>query len=340
MASVCSARSLGHSEEVERNMMRTIEVMGGAAERMDLPDRRFVPMGMLKLGTLLRRGGFDTVHVHTPIALAYLLRPMRGVSVFYTHHNSSFSRIGRFVRVVDRVVSGYIAIGREIAAAMTPFVCKPIAVIPNGVASSFEVTRRESRTDGLRFLAVGNLKAEKDYGTMVEAFARASAEWGTPAPPTLTIVGTGEERSSIERRIADFALGDRVSLVGARSDVPTIMADHDVMLSSSSTEGLPMALLEAASSGLPIVATDVGDVRTIVVDGVNGRLVKSRDPTALADAMIDCGRSPGRLTSMGERSRERSRFFSIQTTAAAYLEFFRKEKKAHRPVLFRNGVDE
>ncbi len=276
---------------------------------------------------MLREREVDVVHVHTPIALAYLCYPYKGCSVFYTHHNSSFGRIKTFIRIVDHFVSGYIAIGSNIAAAMAPIVKKPLTIIRNGVGGGNTASSVTVRRERIRFLAVGTLKKEKDYLNLIEAFSKVVSECGEDEKATLSIVGSGPDLSHVERCVHDLDLSERVFLLGARSDVHTVMAEHDVMVSSSSMEGFPMALLEAASHGLPIIATDVGEVRNIVRDGINGRLVPPQNSTALADAILGVIRSPESLLVMGKKSLEIVEEFSIEKAATSYIEFFESHRK-------------
>jgi glycosyltransferase involved in cell wall biosynthesis len=148
-----------------------------------------------------------------------------------------------------------------------------LRVIPNGVDTERFRPRAEPRA-GREFawLAVGRLMWKKDYPTMLRAAARARAG-------VLSIAGTGPLESELR------ALGTDARFLGPRQDIPELMNACDGLLLSSVVEGLPMVLLEAAASGLPCVATDVGGVRDVVVDQRTGFLVPPGDPDALAAAM-------------------------------------------------------
>ena len=77
-----------------------------------------------------------------------------------------------------------------------------------------------------------------------------------------------------------------VRFLGFRSDAPELMNTADAYAMSSALEGMPMVLLEAGACGLPIVATDVGENREVVLDGETGFLVSPKDPDVLAQAML------------------------------------------------------
>jgi glycosyltransferase involved in cell wall biosynthesis len=101
----------------------------------------------------------------------------------------------------------------------------------------------------------------------------------------LVIVGDGPQDSSLRRQAAD--LGDRVLFAGRQDDVvPWLHAFDLFALPSTGHEGVPQALMQAMACGLPVVTTPVGAIPEIVVDGDTGILVRSEDPTALADSVV------------------------------------------------------
>ena len=90
----------------------------------------------------------------------------------------------------------------------------------------------------------------------------------------------------LEAAIGDLGLRNDVALLGLRTDVRDLLQASDAYVMSSAWEGLPIALLEAAASTLPIVATAVGGNAEVVLDGISGLIVPPRDPAALASAMV------------------------------------------------------
>jgi glycosyltransferase involved in cell wall biosynthesis len=131
---------------------------------------------------------------------------------------------------------------------------------------------------------VGRLVPIKD----VESFLDAAARVRAIRPATrFVIVGDGERRASLEQRAAALGLGDRACFVGWRSDLEAIYRDLDVVVNSSLNEGTPVALIEAMAAARPVVATAVGGTPDLLGQGARGRLVPSRDPAALAAAILD-----------------------------------------------------
>lgn len=146
-----------------------------------------------------------------------------------------------------------------------------------------EATRREGGCgpDEIVWLAAGRLTAPKDYPGLLDAFALVAARVDRAR---LWIAGAGELEATIRDRISRLELGDRVTLLGMRRDLPRWLRAADAFVLSSSWEGLPNVVLEAAATGLPIVSTRVGGVPEILGDEAPW-LCPPHDPRALARAM-------------------------------------------------------
>lgn len=139
----------------------------------------------------------------------------------------------------------------------------------------------------------------------------------------LNIVGEGDQLPSVRQRVQDQGLADVITVTGARSDVAEIMHGLSLFVLPSLSEGTPVALLEAMASGLPVVATPVGGVPDLVLDGVTGTLVPVRDAEALAQAMLAYVRDPQGAREQGARGRERvQQHFSIQAMVGNYIDVY------------------
>jgi glycosyltransferase involved in cell wall biosynthesis len=126
------------------------------------------------------------------------------------------------------------------------------------------------------------------------------------------IAGDGSLRPQLERLIIQFQLQDAVMLLGWRRDVPDLLKTFDVFLLTSLWEGLPRVLVEAALSGVPIVASNVDGVPEVAQDGENGFLVTPGDTDAMADRVVDLLRDQTLRRTMGQCGRALAESFSVE----------------------------
>jgi glycosyltransferase involved in cell wall biosynthesis len=274
---------------------------GVACSSLGMRPSRPDPRALWRFGQIVRAWRPDVVHSHMVHAnlfarLARLVAPVP-VQVSTAHNLSEGARWSEWAyratdpwcdlstNVCGAAVDRYVRVG---AAPAAKIVRMPNGLDAGGFGPDAEVRRRVRRELGIGddvfvWLAVGRLEPQKDYPTLLAALSRLDV----PAPPALTlVVGSGHlaEEIAAQARAAGLA-DDRLRLLGPRSDVPDLMRAVDAYVMSSAWEGLPMVLLEAAASRLPIVATDVGGNDEIVLHERSGLLVPAGDPGALADAM-------------------------------------------------------
>jgi glycosyltransferase involved in cell wall biosynthesis len=165
--------------------------------------------------------------------------------------------------------------------------------IPNGIETdrfapnhSIRATMREQLGIEPMFvwLTIGRLEVQKDYPNLIYAMQMLVSK--SSAPAVLLIAGQGPLREPIERQITELGITEHVRLLGVRTDIPQLLNAADGFVLASAWEGMSNALLEAASTALPIVATDVGGNSEIVLEGQTGFLVPPRNPNALSEAML------------------------------------------------------
>jgi glycosyltransferase involved in cell wall biosynthesis len=129
----------------------------------------------------------------------------------------------------------------------------------------------------------------------------------------LLLAGTGACEKSLKVSAVRLGLRDAVRFLGARSDLADLYAAADVVVLASSEESLPNVLLEAGSAGRPVVATLVGGVAEIVVDGETGLLVPPLRARSMADAVVRLLEEPGTAEAMGAAARVRiGQLFSME----------------------------
>lgn len=151
-----------------------------------------------------------------------------------------------------------------------------------------DLDRYRYRTPGggelLRILCVGRLVPRKGQTVLIEAVGRLAA---ADIPVSLTLVGSGPALGDLQALAERRGVADRVSFAGPRSqdELPGLLREHDAFALPSFAEGLPVVLMEAMASGLPVVATSIAGVPELVGDGVSGLLVPPGRADALSEAL-------------------------------------------------------
>lgn len=170
---------------------------------------------------------------------------------------------------------------------MDPDVYFPIVDGERGRLKAELASRYGFLTNDRLVISVGRLDHSKDPLLQLIAFSEVAEK----IPDLrLVMVGDGALREQIVRRIAELGLDGRIVLAGLRSanEVADLLRVSDLFVLSSAYEGMPMCVLEALGSGVPVATTDVGEVRRVVKPGVNGEIAVDRSAAALAVAMFAC----------------------------------------------------
>jgi len=141
---------------------------------------------------------------------------------------------------------------------------------------------------------------------LIAALARIPADMRSQI--RLRLCGTGPYEGELRRQVREAGLDEQVEFAGliAYDEIPRQLRQSDVFVLPSLQEGLPLSLLEAMASGLPVVATAVGGIPGVVKDGVNGLLVPAAAPAALRDALVRLLANPALRQRLGTAARRDS----------------------------------
>jgi glycosyltransferase involved in cell wall biosynthesis len=296
-------------ERLERAGARCYDVLARTKSELDPRLWRALP----RLVSLVKEERFDVLHAHTRVAqvLAFFLSKLTRVPVVSTAHGFYQARLGRrlFPAWGERVIaiSPLVAESLERAHGLGR---GRIRVVPNAIdLEAFE--RRLAAQDRGRMkqryglppdsFVVGSLSRlvrDKGHEYLVEAVRRLTPEF---PKVYLLIVGDGRERRNLER----LAAGLRAKIVPGVQDTTEVLAVMDAFAHPAThREGFGLSIAEAMAAKLPVVATDVPAINTLIVDGQNGRVVTAKDAPALAHALADLIRDPARARQLGLKGHE------------------------------------
>lgn len=326
--SLSDAAQAGNAPQTEQAMMARVRQGGATAVSLGLANRNDWPGGALALRRALRSIRPDVIHAHTARALLPIAIAMPGVPVVLTHHNSRLSFPPAAFLLFDRIVDGYVAISDQCAALLRGPARKPVRLILNAASDRFQAQRpRTAAGHDPMILAVGTVSRQKDYPTLLRAarpLTDALAAQGRKA--RICIAGAGPLFDGLRTQAMDAP----VELLGARDDADALMREADLFVNCSLWEGFPVAMIEAAMSGLPIVATAVAGNREMVMPGVNGRIVPPSDPAALAQAIVETLSEDAHYAALSRGALQTARRFSIGGCAVAHLTFYQELIAARR----------
>ncbi len=335
----CIGRSGPIGKEIETAGTRVVEL--GKLQKGGY-DGRIVSV----LQEVLRNERISLLHAHLYHANMYgrLAAFREGVPAVCSIHNT-YVRPKPHRRLVNWwlarrtpvIIAGSEAIKNDIVR-YDGVPAEKVRVIPYGVdveKFAIPLSREEARTRlGLpadRFLVgtVGRLEEQKGQSFLVEAAARLHREG---MHMSLLLIGSGREEGRLRDLVAREGIAKDVLFLGTRRDLPELFRAMDVFALSSLWEGLPLALLSAMASGIPVVATPVGGIPEVIKDGENGFLVPPVDAVALAEVLRRVWENPGRASTIGAAGAETVRSgYSHGGNAGRVMEIYKEVLAGRAP---------
>jgi len=223
-----------------------------------------------EIDVFIKNNKIDVIHAHMshPMIIATILKILNPkIQVVTTSHNIDieskarelFLYVLRFLRFKDIVFSKDI---------LMYFYRKDYAIIPNGIDFNNYQLKVE-KNEKFTFISVGRLETVKNHKLLIEVANNLKDNFDFE----LQIVGDGYLKSELQFMIDDYGLNTRVKLLGLRRDIPLLLNKAHCFLMPSLWEGLPIVLLEAGASRLPIISTSVGSI-PVLLNNENSTLVE------------------------------------------------------------------
>ena len=298
--------------------------------------------GFRKLQNLIEKEHFELVYCHTPVG-AMLSRianaPFRkkGTKCIYMAHGFHFYSGAPLLnwliyypveRFLSRFTDGLITINQEDYRRAQKFHAIKTVLIPGvgidlgrfqGEGQAKQELRKRLSISEEQFvlMSVGELSERKNHMVVIKALARLK-EYDI----LYLICGDGPLQEQLQAEAEKLGIGNRVRLLGFRQDISELLAVADVFVFPSLQEGLPVAMMEAMASGLPIVASEIRGNKDLLQNNQGGYLVKAREPGQFAEAVVKMMQTPGKRDEMGKHNIEVIKNYSQEAVLQKMKKFF------------------
>jgi glycosyltransferase involved in cell wall biosynthesis len=307
--------------------------------------------GTLDVYRILSRGRYDIVQSHTSVGgvigrlagwaarTPVVLWTVHGLGAHAGHPAWKRFLIRKAESMLDWFTDHYVAVSEDLrdeGVRAGIYRAAKVTVIPNGLQFDHvpSILDAAAKREALGIPAhspvigtVTRLESQKAN----EVFLRAVACVIARIPNVVTVIaGDGPQRKELENLAAELGLAGRVIFLGWRTDAVEILGALDIFCMSSRWEGCPMVLLEAMAMRRPVVATDIGGVREIVVNEETGLLVALEDAQALANAIVRLVEDDAERERFGQAGRRRvEERFSAEGMLNAYGQLYRSLSVAY-----------
>ena len=282
-----------------------------------------------KLYAIMKQEKPDAVHTHLDvIKYAVAAAKLAGVKkcVHTVHNVAEKEAEGRIQKMIN---SFYFKLGWSTPVALSPEVhatilsfygLKPeqVPVIYNGIDLSRCIPKEDYKTgDTVNLLHIGRFNEQKNHAGLLQSFQKLKA---SHPECRLRLIGDGELRQEMERYAKPLGLGDSVAFLGSQSNVYPYLHDADVFVLPSKYEGMPMTIIEAMGTGLPVAAAEVGGIPDMLTNGESGLLAKTEEQFLEACKALASDESLRKK--LGQQAIIDSQRFSAEYMAARYCEAY------------------
>lgn len=303
-----------------------------------LPKRAgFDPVLYARVLALCIARRYSVVHTHDQQSLVYVAAPARasGATVIHTKHGDTVESARRLVlrRVAAAFVHAFVAVSETTAGTARQYreVSEgKLTVVENGVDMTRFGPDEQARSALRRELGIGadarliGTVGRQERVKNPELLIRAAAPLLGP-DVHLLLAGDGSLAGQLAALSATLPHAESIHLVGRRDDVPRLLSALDVFALSSEAEGLPLVILEAMATGLPVASTAVGGIPAVVQDGRTGVLVPAGDERALREALGSLLGDLGRAGEMGREGRALAQQrYSLDGMSEAYQRLYQR----------------
>ncbi|WJY26415.1 glycosyltransferase [Sporosarcina trichiuri] len=287
---------------------------------------------IFSLYKLFKKEKPEIIHTHRYI-LPYAMIAAIAAKVptkVHTIHNIASKETGKFQRKINYFFFKYCGV---VPVAISPLVKKSVIreynfseekvpMVYNGIdlAKCIEKKAYNDENKKISILHVGRFSEQKNHSELIENFKIICNEMPNI---TLKLIGSGHLEKTVKDKVKDLGLENNVEFLGTKANVFPYLNDADIFILPSLWEGMPITLIEAMATGLPIVATNVGGVPDMIEHRVTGLLVNNKREE-IVEAVLELIRDSELRNKLGESAKVASKKFSVTNMKAEYVKIYHK----------------
>lgn len=274
---------------------------------------RWDVFALLRLVRYVRQQRIQIIHAHSSsLFIGSIAARLCGCKLVWHDHfgaSKTKTRSNTIYRFFVKSADAIFSVTRALAAwAVNQLNARKerVMYLPNFVSTPANSDRiSDKRVGEERIMHVGNLRAQKDQITLLHAFKIVRERHPTASLALVGAPGEKDYSQAVYLTLENLPMNGSVTLMGKRSDVPSLLNASDIAVLSSRSEGFPLVLLEYGYACLPVVATDVGECAEILDHGAAGILVPPGDPVALAAGLMRYLEDPDLRRDMAQKLHSR-----------------------------------
>lgn len=282
---------------------------------------------IIKLRKLIKKYNPIVIHTHQYVMeYAILARLFKNVKIVHTVHNIAEKEVGKTRRFLRKILYRFKNI---IPVAISPMVQKSLSkeyhiseekfpIIYNGIDLRKCIAKENYKFhEPIKILSVGRLEEQKNQQNLIYAIKKMDN-----IDIELEIIGEGSLKEKLERQIKELNIESKVKLLGSKSDVYKYLNEADIFILPSKWEGMPITLIEAMGTGLPIIASNVGGIQDMIIDNISGIICSPEIDSIITaiDRLISL--SPEKIKMLGKNGKKESEKFSVRNMTDQYIKLY------------------
>jgi glycosyltransferase involved in cell wall biosynthesis len=274
-----------------------------------------------KLGSFLRKlNNVFIIHCHTPSTLASLLFLNSSYNVLYTAHQSKVNFSNKLYKILLSWVGNITAVSTDVKEYLNSLTKSPVRCIHNGVdLDEYKLKDWSQKTSlSIRLISVARFDSVKRVDRTIEAFALLCRHgFSEEINFHLTLLGQGPLEDSLKHLASELGVENMICFAGVKQDVSEELRSADIFILGSDREGMPISLIEAMATGLPVVTTPFESSNELVSNEF-GRRSSNFSSHSLFESVLNILNKKNDFPLMGIASRTAAMRYSLEFTELAY----------------------